>query len=72
VSAEVRKVFLSGYESVRRLTPFDASWWEVLVLWYTLALVPPGDDPAGWAPSALSHLAQLAPNVRTGLGRCHV
>jgi homoserine kinase type II len=63
VSAEVRKIFLSGYESVRRLTPYEASWWDVLVLWYALALVPPGDDPTGWAPSALSHLAERAPNV---------
>jgi homoserine kinase type II len=59
VSAEVRKMFLGGYQSVRRLTPYEASWWGVLVLWYTLAFVPPGDDPAGWAPSALSHLAEL-------------
>ena len=63
VSAEVRKMFLSGYESVRRLTPYEASWWDVLVLWYTLAFVPPGDDPAGWARSALSQLAELVPRV---------
>jgi len=60
VSAEVRTMFLSGYQSVRRLTPYEASWWDVLVLWYALALVPPGDDPTGWGPSALSHLADLA------------
>jgi homoserine kinase type II len=60
VSAEVRTMFLSGYQSVRRLTPCEATWWEVLVLWYALALVPPGDDPTGWGPSALSHLAELA------------
>jgi homoserine kinase type II len=63
VSAEVRAVFLSGYQSVRRLTPVEASWWDVLVLWYALALVPPGDDPTGWGPSALTHLAELAPKV---------
>jgi homoserine kinase type II len=63
VSAEVRTMFLSGYQSVRRLTPYEASWWDVLVLWYALALVPHGDDPTGWGPSALSHLAELAPKV---------
>lgn len=55
VSAGVRAMFLCGYQSVRRLTPREATWWDVLVLWYTLAFVPPGgDDPAGWGPSALS------------------
>ncbi len=63
VSAEVRAMFLSGYQSVRRLTPYEASWWDVLVLWHALALVPPGDDPTGWGPSALSHLAALAPKA---------
>jgi len=64
VSAEVRKMFMSGYQSVRRLTPYEASWWDVLVLWYTLAFVSPGDDPTGWAASALSQLAELAPRTR--------
>jgi homoserine kinase type II len=62
VSAEVRATFLSGYQSVRRLTPAEERWWDVLVLWYALALVPPGDDPTGWGPSVLSHLAELAPD----------
>ena len=60
VSAEVRATFLSGYRSVRQLTLVEESWWDVLVLWYALALVPPGDDPTGWGSSALSHLAELA------------
>lgn len=59
VSAEVRARFLSSYQSVRRLTPVEESWWNVLVLWYSLALVPPGDDPRGWGSSALDHLAEL-------------
>lgn len=63
VSAEVRATLLSGYQSVRQLTPVEESWRDVLVLWYALALVPPGDDPTGRGPSALSHLAELAPNV---------
>jgi homoserine kinase type II len=60
VSAEVRATFLSGYQSVRQLTPAEERWRDVLVLWYALALVPPGDDPTGWGPSVLSHLAELA------------
>jgi homoserine kinase type II len=60
VSAQVHATFLSGYQSVRQLTPVEESWWDVLRLWHTFAQVPPGDDPTGWGPSALSHLAQLA------------
>jgi homoserine kinase type II len=63
VSAEVRAGFLAGYRSVRRLTPVEAGWWDILLLWQVLAIVPPGDDPTGWGPSALSHLAELAPTV---------
>lgn len=59
VSAKVRARFLAGYQSVRRLTPVEAYWWDVLVLWYAAALVPRGDDPTGWGPSALSVLAEL-------------
>ena len=65
VSAEVRATFLSGYQSERRLTPAEEGWWDVLVLWYALLLVPRGDDPTGWRSSALSHVAQLAPNEWT-------
>jgi len=63
VSAEVRTIFLSGYQSRRRLTPVEECWWDILVLWYALALMPPGDDPTGWGPSALSQLAELAPKA---------
>lgn len=59
VPAEVRAEFLSGYQSARQLTPAEAGWWDALVLWHALALVPPGDDPTGWGLSALSHLADL-------------
>lgn len=65
VSAEVRAGFLAGYQSVRRLTPAEAGWWDILVLWQALAIAPRGDDPTGWWPSALSHLAQLAPTSWT-------
>ncbi len=63
VSAKVRTGFLAGYQSVRELTPVEAGWWGILLLWQALATVPPGDDPTGWGPSALSHLAELAPRV---------
>ena len=59
VSGEVRAEFLSGYQCARQLTPVEAGWWDALVLWHALALVPPGGDPTGWGPSALSHLADL-------------
>jgi len=64
VSAEIGTIFLSGYQSERRLTPVEERWWDIVVLWYAFALVPPGDDPTGWGPSALSHLAELAPKGR--------
>lgn len=60
VSPEVREMFRSGYESVRRLTSVETCWWDILVLWYSWALVPAGDDPTGWRASALSQLANLA------------
>lgn len=63
VPAEVRTGFLAGYRSVRPLTPVEAGWWDILLLWQALAMVPPGDDPTGWGPSALSHLAEPAPPV---------
>ena len=59
VSTEVRATFLSGYQSVRQLTPVETSWWDTLVLWYSLILVPPGEDPTGWESAALGHLEDL-------------
>jgi homoserine kinase type II len=56
VSAEVHAEFLAGYQSVRPLTPIEAEWWDVVLLWQALAMVPPGDDPTGWGRSALSYL----------------
>ncbi|WP_134765996.1 phosphotransferase [Nocardioides sp. 1609] len=62
VSADVRATFLSGYESVRPLTRVESAWWEALVLWQALAVVPAGDDPTGWGASAWSQVA--APSHR--------
>ena len=56
MSAEVRAAFLAGYESVRLLTLEEAGWLDILLLWQGLTMVPPGDDPTGWGPSALSQL----------------
>jgi homoserine kinase type II len=58
VSAEVRAEFLTGYESERPLTPAEVGWLDILLLWQGLAMVPPGDDPTGWGPSALSQLTR--------------
>ena len=63
VTGDVRARFLAGYESVRRLTAVEASWWDILVLWYSLVLLPPGPDPTGWRSSALRHVAELATEV---------
>jgi homoserine kinase type II len=58
VSAEVRAEFLTGYQSERPLTPAEAGWLDILLLWQGLAMVPPGDDPTGWGPSVLSQLTR--------------
>jgi homoserine kinase type II len=49
VSSEVRAGFRDAYEAVRPLTPLEARWFDPLVLWFSLALVPAGADPTGWA-----------------------
>jgi len=56
VPAEVRTAFVSGYESVCPLNPAEVAWLDLLLLWQAWAMVPPGDDPTGWGPSALSQL----------------
>lgn len=56
VSAEVHAEFVAGYQSVRALTPAEAKWWDVVLLWQALAMVPLGDDPTGWGPAALHYL----------------
>ncbi|MFC8849016.1 phosphotransferase [Micromonospora sp. NPDC057141] len=58
VPPEVHARFLAGYQAVRPLTPAESGWWDVLLLWQALAMVPPGEDPTGWGPSALSRLPQ--------------
>lgn len=45
---------------MRPLTQIEEAWWPVLVLWYSLVLVPSGPDPTSWGSSALAHLAELS------------
>lgn len=56
IPGEVRTEFLAGYQAVHPLTPAEAGWLDILLAWQALAMVPPGDDPTGWGPSALSQL----------------
>jgi homoserine kinase type II len=58
VPADVHAEFLTGYQSERPLTPTEADWLDILLLWQALTMVPPGDDPTGWGPSALSQLTR--------------
>lgn len=53
----VRVQFRAGYESELPLSAAEASWWDALVLWWSLALIPAGDDPTGWSAAAMSQLA---------------
>jgi homoserine kinase type II len=59
VSAEVRAGFLDGYQSESQLNSAEVYWWDVLVLWYSLLLVPAGNDPTGWGSEALSQLRKV-------------
>ncbi|MFZ6993104.1 phosphotransferase [Curtobacterium sp. RRHDQ66] len=56
VAPSVRRQFLDGYQTVHALTDAELQWWPILVLWYSLALVPPGDDPTGWGRAAIEVL----------------
>lgn len=57
VTPQVRAQFLAGYQAVSRLTPDEAAWWNALVLWFSLEMVPDGDDPTGWGAAALEAAA---------------
>ncbi|MFD5830242.1 phosphotransferase [Lentzea sp. NPDC060358] len=48
----VCSALLAGYRSVRPLTAAEEGWWDALLLWHALAMVPPGDDPTGWGAAA--------------------
>lgn len=44
----VQRQFRAGYEAVRPLTPHEARWFEIFLLWQGLLAIP-GEDKAGWA-----------------------
>lgn len=46
---EVRGWLRAGYESVRPLSPAEARWLEIFVLWRGIQAIPGDDDAAGWA-----------------------
>jgi Ser/Thr protein kinase RdoA (MazF antagonist) len=48
-SGDVRRALRAGYESVRPLSPAEARWFELLVVWQGLHAIPGEHDPAGWA-----------------------
>lgn len=56
VPAVVREALRSGYESQHPLTDAESSWWEALVLWYSLLLIPDGEDPTGWGAAAMNQV----------------
>ncbi|MDY1005090.1 phosphotransferase [Curtobacterium sp. CFBP9011] len=64
VDVSVREQFLDGYRAVHALTNEELGWWPVLVCWFSLALVPPGDDHNGWGPAATEQLEHAAAQLR--------
>lgn len=58
VTAEVRTEFLRGYESVNPLTPVEARWWGVLVLWYSLAMIPASGQSSMWLHAAMDEVSK--------------
>lgn len=63
VSASVRKALVDGYQSVRKLTPVEAEWLPLLVLWYSVLMIPAGEDPTGWESEALAMLHESDESV---------
>jgi homoserine kinase type II len=66
VPAAVHAEFVTGYESERPLTPAEADWVDILLLWQGLEMVPSGADPTGWGPSALSLSRSAGARSRDG------
>ncbi|UQN31134.1 phosphotransferase enzyme family protein [Brachybacterium kimchii] len=60
VSAEVRSTFLDGYASVSALTQAEVRWWPVLVLWYSVAMIPKSEESSSWSRAALAELCSSA------------
>lgn len=66
VSPAVREQFREGYLAEGTMGEAEASWWEPLVLWFSLALVPPGSDPTGWGAAAQAVVDSAAGPPTTG------
>lgn len=60
VGTDVHTALLEGYCSERPLDGVETHWWRVLVLWYSLLMIPDGPDPTGWRAAAL-RLSGAAP-----------
>lgn len=63
VSSQVRDDFLAGYQSVRPLSTVEMRWWDILVGWYSLGMIPPdpAQDTTGWREATVEHLELIAP-----------
>lgn len=63
VSPQVRADFLAGYQSHRALGESELRWWDILVGWYLLGMIPPdpAQDATGWRAAAEEHLHDVAP-----------
>jgi homoserine kinase type II len=61
VSPPVREDFLAGYQSRRSLSAVELAWWDVLVGWYLLGMIPldPAHDTTGWRAAAEEHLQRV-------------
>ncbi|WP_072314361.1 phosphotransferase enzyme family protein [Agrococcus sp. Marseille-P2731] len=64
VGSDTHKALLQGYESVAGLTAAERQWWPVLLLWTTLAFVPPGHDSTGWTDAAAALRDRLAAQLQ--------
>lgn len=57
VTPTIRATFLRGYTEVSALDADEHRWWAVLVLWYSLAMVPRDAPESSWARAAREELA---------------
>ena len=56
VTAATREEFLRGYVSTNPLTDAETRWWRILVLWYSLAMVPASGTSSSWSRAAAEEL----------------
>lgn len=48
VTPEVRDTFVAGYQEVTVLDDLERAWFDALELWWSLLMVPTGEDLQGW------------------------